>query len=100
MNAEQGWVLGYILGVLVVIVVAALLIAILVVARNIERLAGLALDEAGKIVTATRPVWALGVANGIVEEISGTVRSVERQVTSIADSLAPEISAGNEGRAA
>ena len=90
MTAEQSWILGYVLGVLVVLVVAALLIAILLVARSIERLAGQALGVAGEIVTATRPVWALGAANEIVEEIYTTVRSIERNVTGIADELAPE----------
>ena len=100
MTAEDAWVLGYILGVLVVLVVAALLIAILLVARSIERLAGQALGVAGEIVTATRPVWTLGAANGIVEEISGTVRSIEARVTFIADELSPETAAGAGGSVA
>ena len=97
MTAEQAWVLGYVLGVLVVLVVAALLIAILLAARSIERLAGQALGVAGEIVTATRPVWALGAANGIVEEIAGSVRSIEAQVTTIANTLSPGTAAGYEG---
>jgi hypothetical protein len=84
------WIVGFILGAAVVLVVAALLIAILLVARNIERLAGQALGVAGEIVAVTRPVWALGDVNDIVEEIATAVRSIESQVTALADQLAPE----------
>ena len=90
------WIVGFALGAAVVLVVAALLIAILLVARNIERLAAQALDVAGDIVSATRPVWVLGDANDIVEDIVGIVRSIEAQVTTIADELAPETAAGSE----
>jgi hypothetical protein len=83
------WTLGFALGAAVVLVVAALLIAILLVARNIERLAGQALGVAGEIVAATRPVWALGDVNDIVEEIATAVRSIDAQVTALADQLAP-----------
>ena len=83
------WTLGFALGAAVVLVVAALLIAILLVARNIERLAGQALGVAGEIVAATRPVWVLGDANNIVEEITTAVRSIDAQVTALADQLAP-----------
>ncbi len=91
------WVLGFVLGIAVVVVVAALLIAILLVARNIERLAGQALAVAGEIVTATRPIWVLADANDIVEDIATAVRSIDTQVTTLADHLAPENAAGNEG---
>jgi hypothetical protein len=91
------WTVGFLLGGVIVVVVAALLITILLVARNIERLAGRALGAAGEIKTATRPIWALADANDIVEDIVGTVRSVEVQVTTIADELAPE-SAGETER--
>ena len=85
----MGWTLGFILGGVIVVVVAALLITILLVARNIERLAGQALGVAGEIKTATRPIWSLADANDIVEDIAGTVRSIEAQVTTIADELSP-----------
>jgi hypothetical protein len=88
------WILGFTLGILVVLVVAALLIAILLVARNIERLAAQALDVAGDIVSATRPVWVLGDANDIVEDIATAVRSIDAQVTALADQLAPETEGG------
>ena len=84
------WTLGFALGAAVVLVVAALLIAILLVARNIERLATQALGVAGDIVAATRPVWVLGDANDIVEEIATAVRSIDAHVTALADQLAPE----------
>jgi hypothetical protein len=83
------WTLGFALGAAVVLVVAALLIAILLVARNIERLATQALGVAGDIVAATRPVWVLGDANDVVEEIATAVRSIDAQVTALADQLAP-----------
>ncbi len=88
------WVLGYALGAAVVAVVALLLIAILLVARNIERLAGTALAVAGTIETATRPIWTLADANQIVEEIATAVRSIDSQVTTLADHLAPENAGG------
>lgn len=88
------WLLGFALGAAVVLVVAALLIGILLVARNIERLAGQALGVAGEIVSATRPVWALGDANDIVEDIATAVRSIDAQVTALADQLAPETGGG------
>jgi hypothetical protein len=88
------WILGFTFGAAVVLVVAALLIAILRVARNIERLAGEALGVAGDVVSATRPVWALGDANDIVEDIATAVRSIDAQVTGLADQLAPEAGGG------
>ena len=88
------WTLGFALGTVVVLIVAALLIAILLVARNIERLAGQALAVAGEIEAATRPVWALGDANDLVEEIATAVRSIDAQVTALADQLAPEAGGG------
>jgi hypothetical protein len=94
MTAAGAWVIGFVLGALVVLAVAALLIAILLVARNIERLAGQALGVAGEIIAATRPVWALGTANEVVEEIYGTVCSIEAHVARIADDVAPEAEAG------
>jgi hypothetical protein len=90
------WTVGFILGGVIVVVVAALLITILLVARNIERLAGQALSVAGGIRTATRPIWSLADANEILEDIAGTVRSIEAQVTAIADELSPETAAGSE----
>ena len=90
------WATGFILGGAIVVVVAALLITILLVARNIERVAGQALGVAGEIITATRPIWSLADANDLLEDIAGTVRSVEAQVTAIADELSPETAAGPE----
>jgi hypothetical protein len=90
------WTVGFILGGVIVVVVAALLITILLVARNIERLAGQALGAAGEIKTATRPIWSLADANDVVEDVVGTVRSIEVQVTTIADALSPETAAGSE----
>ena len=84
------WILGFALGAAVALVVAALLIAILLVARNIERLAEQALSVAGEIAAATRPVWVLGDANDVVEEIATAVRSIDAHVTALADQLAPE----------
>jgi hypothetical protein len=92
----MGWALGFILGGVIVVVVAALLIAILLVARNIERLAGQALGVAVDIRSATRPIWSLADANEIVEDIAGTVHSIEAQVTMIADELSPETATGPE----
>ena len=91
------WTLGFILGGVIVVVVAALLITILLVARNIERLAGQALGVAGEIKTATQSIWSLADANDIVEDIAGTVRSIEAKVITIADQLSPESAAGSEG---
>ena len=90
------WTVGFMMGGVVVVVVAALLITILLVARNIERLAGQALSVAVEIKTATRPIWSLADANDLLEDIAGTVRSVEAQVTAIADELSPETAAGPE----
>jgi hypothetical protein len=90
------WTVGFLLGGVIVVVVAALLITILLVARNIERLARQALGVAGEIKTATGPIWSLADANDIVEDIAGTVRSIEAQVTRIADELSPETAAGPE----
>jgi hypothetical protein len=85
------WTLGFALGAVVILVVAALLIAILLVARNIERLAAQALGVAGEIVAATRPVWVLGDANDVVEEIATAVRAIDAHVTTLADTLAPQV---------
>ena len=90
------WAIGFILGGAIAVVVAALLITILLVARNIERLAGQALDVAGEIKTATQSIWSLADANDIVEDIAGSVRSIDAQVTAIADALSPETAAGSE----
>src|SRR5215471_4966785 len=92
----MGWAVGFVTGGVVVVAVAALLITILLVARNIERLAGRALSVAVEIKTATRPIWSLADANDLLEDIAGTVRSVEAQVTAIADELSPETAAGSE----
>ena len=86
----MGWTVGFILGGVIVVVVAALLITILLVARNIERLAGQALGVAGEIKAATGPIWSLADANDILEDIAGTVRSIEAQVCTIADQLEAE----------
>ena len=90
------WTVGFMTGGVVVVVVAALLITILLVARNIERLAGQALGVAGEIKTATQSIWSLADANDIVEDIAGSVRSIDAQVTAIADALSPETAAGSE----
>src|SRR5262245_7020424 len=92
----MGWTLGFLLGGVIVVVDAALLISILLVARNIERLAGQALGVAGEISKETRPIWLLADANNIVEDIVGIVRSIEAQVTTIADELSPETASGTE----
>jgi hypothetical protein len=94
------WALGFALGAVVVVAVAALLIAILLVARNIERLAGRALGVAGEIEAATRPVWVLADANDLVEEIAGAARSIDAQVTALADHLDPGGAAGAGGAGA
>jgi hypothetical protein len=83
----MGWTIGFVLGGVVVLVVAALLIAILLVARTIERLAGRALGVAGEIKAVTKPIWLLADVNSILDEIAGTVRSVEAQVGAIADEV-------------
>jgi hypothetical protein len=92
----MGWTIGFLLGGVIVIVVAALLITILLVARNIARLAGQALGVAGEIKGATRPIWSLADANEIVEDIAGTVRSIEAQVIMIAEVLSPDSAGGPE----
>lgn len=81
------WMLGFVLGGVVVLVVAAILIAILVVARKIEKLAATLLEVAGGIESGTQPIWALGTANDTMENIVYTVRSVDRHVNGIADTL-------------
>lgn len=81
------WTLGFVLGGVVVLVVAVLLITILLVARRIESLASTALEVAGDIETGTQPIWALGTANSLVEDIARTVRSVDARVNGIADAL-------------
>ena len=81
------WTLGLVLGGVVVVVVAALLVTILVVARQIETLAKTALAVAGDIESGTKPIWALGTANALVEDIVRTVRSVDGSVNTIADTL-------------
>jgi hypothetical protein len=91
------WTVGFLLGGLVTAVVAALLVTILLVARNIERLARQALGVAGEIETATRPVWSLADANDVLVDIAGTVRSIEAQVTTVADELSPGAAAGPDG---
>jgi hypothetical protein len=93
----MGWTAGILLGGVIVVVVAALLITILLVARNIERLAGQALGMAAEIKAATGPIWSLADANEVVEDIAGTVRSIEAKVITIADQLSPESAAGSEG---
>jgi len=90
------WTVGFMTGGVVVVVVAALLITILLVARNIERLAGQALGVDGELKTATQSIWSLADANDIVEDIAGSVRSIDAQVTAIADALSPETAAGSE----
>jgi hypothetical protein len=88
------WALGFALGAVVIAAVAALLVAIFLVARSIERLARQALAVAGEIEAATRAVWKLADANDVVEDIATAVRSVDAQVTALADRLAPESAAG------
>lgn len=83
----SGFNLGFLLGGVVVVVVAVLLVTILVVARKIESLAATALEVAGTIESATQPIWSLGPANGIVEQIARAVRGVEEKVGAIADAL-------------
>lgn len=81
------WTLGFFLGGIVVAVVAALLVTILAVAWRIESLASTVLRVAGQIETGTQPIWALGTANSMVEDIVRTVRSIDRRVTTMAQSL-------------
>ena len=83
----SAWNLGFTLGGAVVVVVAALLIGILLVARKIAGLAAAALAVAADIEKATAPIWAIGTANGTVEDIVRTVASVDRRVSSLADVL-------------
>lgn len=83
----SAWNLGFALGGAVVVVVAALLIGILLVARKIAGLAATALAVASEIEKATTPIWAIGTANGTVEDIVRTVGSVDRRVSSLADVL-------------
>ena len=45
-------------------------------------------------MAATRPVWALGDANDVVEDIAAAVRSIDARVTALADQLAPEEGGG------
>ena len=89
------WTLGFVLGAVVVVVVAALLITILLVARRIEALAATALEVAGDIETGTKPIWALGTANSIVENIVRTVRSVDENVNAIANTLEAKAKGGD-----
>ena len=81
------WSFGFVLGGAIVLVVAILLIAILSVARNIRRLAGEALSVAGEIENATKPIWNISAANGIVSEVAITAKSIESRLTAIAAAL-------------
>ena len=81
------WSFGFVLGGAIVLVVAILLIAILLVARNIRRLAGEALSVAGEIENATKPIWNIGAANGIVSEIAIMAKSIESRLKAIAAAL-------------
>ena len=81
------WTFGFIVGGAIVLVVAMLLIAILLVARNIRRLAAEALSVAGEIESATKPIWNIGAANGIIKEIAVAVRSIESRIKAIAAAL-------------
>ncbi len=81
------WTLGFVLGGVVVLVVAGVLIAILTVAKRIESLAATALEVAGGIESNTKPIHVLGAANQIFENIVRAVRSVDRRVNRIADTL-------------
>ncbi len=83
----SAWSLGFAIGAAVVVVVALLLIGILLVARKIAGLAATALAVAAEIEKATTPIWAIGTANGTVEAIARTVRSVDQRVLSLADVL-------------
>jgi hypothetical protein len=81
------WSFGFVVGGAIVLVVALLLIAILLVARNIRRLAGEAFSVAGEIESATKPIWNIGAANGIIKEIAVVARSIESRVKAIAAAL-------------
>jgi len=81
------WSSGLIIGGAIVLVVALLLIAILLVARNICRLAGEALSVAGEIESATKAIWNIGAANGIIKEIAVAARSIESRVKAVATAL-------------
>ena len=81
------WSLGFAIGAAVVVVVALLLIGILLVARKIAGLAATALAVAAEIEKGTTPIWAIGTANGTIEDIVRTVKSVDRHVASLADVL-------------
>lgn len=81
------WGLGFGIGAAVVVVVAAVLITILAVAKKIAGLAATALAVAADIEKATNPIWAIGTANGTVEGIARTVKSVEGRVGTLADVL-------------
>jgi len=81
------WGFGFIVGGAIVLVVAVLLIAILLVARNIRHLAAEALSVAGEIESATKPIWNIGAANGIIKEITITARSIESRVKTLAAAL-------------
>jgi len=83
----SNWTLGFVLGGVVVLVVAGILIAILVVARKIETLAATLLEVAGGVESGTEPIGALGAVNATVENIVLTVRSVDRHVNGIAETL-------------
>ena len=81
------WSLGFAIGAAVVVVVAVLLIGILLVARKIAGLAATALAVAAEIEKATTPIWAIGTANGTVEDIVRSVKSVEQRVGALASVL-------------
>lgn len=86
---QQWWTVGWVAGAAVVVIVAALLIAILLVARNILKLAGAALEIAGRIEKGTSPIWSLGEVNRLAERMVVTVRRIEASATRIADALDP-----------
>lgn len=90
MSSEEfysGWTIGGVIGALVVVAVAVLLTTILVVARRIASLAGTALSVAGDIETRTKPIWAIGQVNQIMDQIVRTGGSIDRHAASIADAL-------------
>lgn len=91
------WTIGALVAGSVVLIVAALLTAILLVARNIERLAGIALRVVGEIADDTRPIWSIADANAIVEDIVDTARSIEARIESLADAQSSEIKTEPEG---
>ena len=90
------WSFGFVLGGAIVLVVAILLIAILSVARNIRRLAGEALSVAGEIENATKPIWNISAANGIVSEVAITAKSIESRLTAIAAALERDVRVSGE----